>query len=56
VRSGELFVTSEKSEDVWKRRPGLVGRRERIAMMSSVLKQRDFARCQGDDGTLAVRL
>jgi large subunit ribosomal protein L17 len=44
-------VISEKSELVWKRRPGLVGLRERMAMIgTSVLEQLDLvARCQGDD-------
>ena len=42
--SGLVEVTSLKSELVWKRRPGLVGLRERMAMISSVLEQRDLAR------------
>ena len=35
--SGDVLVISEKSDDVWKRRPALVGLRERIAMMNSLL-------------------
>ena len=30
--SGLFFVTSEKSDDVWNRRPGLVGLRLRMAI------------------------
>src|SRR4051794_17826913 len=61
VFSGVDLVTSEKSGDVWKRRPALVGLRERIAMSvsspGSVLEQRDVvAGGQGDDGALGVGL
>src|SRR5690606_18787146 len=54
--SGLLLVISEKSETVWKRRPGLVGLRVRIPTVTSVLEQRDLARREGDDGVLDVRL
>src|SRR5262245_11989998 len=55
--SGVDLVISEKSGEVWKRRPGLVGLRERIAMAISVLEQRDVvAGSQGDDGPLRVGL
>src|SRR6476661_4155507 len=37
--SGVDLVTSEKSGDVWKRRPALVGLRERMAIGFSVLEQ-----------------
>src|SRR6478752_1047748 len=48
---------SLKSEVVWKRRPGLVGLRMRMAIVRSVLEQRDLvARRQGDDRPLGVGL
>src|SRR6266508_2406953 len=54
--SGRAFVISEKSETIWKRRPGLVGLRDRIPMVNSVLEQRDFTRRERDDGVLHVGL
>src|SRR4051812_3650633 len=54
--SGVDFVTSAKSEEVWNRRPALVGLRERIAMASSVLEQRDLTRGQRHDRPLRVGL
>src|SRR5829696_116595 len=55
--SGVDLVTSEKSGDVWKRRPALVGLRERMAIGISVLEQRDVvAGGQRDDGALGVGL
>src|SRR3954468_19673458 len=57
VFSGVDLVTSEKSGDVWKRRPALVGLRERIAIDLSVFEQRDVvAGGQGHDGALGVGL
>src|SRR5271154_3938527 len=57
--SGRSRVISAKSETVWKRRPALVGLRERSGMVgsrSSVLEQVDrLALVQGDDGPLGVR-
>src|SRR4051794_17757484 len=48
---------SLKSEVVWNRRPGLVGLRMRMAIVRSVLEQRDLVpRCQGDDRPLGVGL
>src|SRR5881275_740750 len=54
-RSGRSLVTSEKSETVWNRRPGLVGLRLRRGMVGSALEQVDpVALDEGDDGPLAV--
>src|SRR5579871_3912489 len=41
-RSGVRRVSSAKSETVWKRRPGLVGFRDRSAIRSSPLEQVDL--------------
>src|SRR5690606_22216086 len=56
VRSGRFLVISEKSDDVWKRRPGLVGLRERIPTADSAFEQRDRTRGERDDGVLHGRL
>src|SRR5271154_99038 len=57
--SGRSRGISAKSDTVWKRRPALVGLRERSAMVGpgpSVLEQVDrVTRCEGDDGPLGVR-
>src|SRR5450631_3778739 len=56
--SGRSRVTSEKSDTVWKRRPALVGLRERCGMVGSglsVLEEVDrVTLVQGDDGPLGV--
>src|SRR5205823_9696417 len=56
-RSGRSLVTSEKSETVWNRRPGLVGLRLRRGMTatSRTFEQIDaVVGVQGDDGALGV--
>src|SRR5262245_11064929 len=56
VFSGRAFVTSPKSDTLWKRRPALVGLRLRMAMASSALEQLDaVAGGDSDDGPLRVR-
>src|SRR5580693_571968 len=55
--SGRSRVISEKSETVWKRRPGLVGLRERsgMAMFRSALEQVDgVVGMERHDGALGV--
>src|SRR5580698_2423757 len=55
--SGRSRVISEKSETVWKRRPGLVGLRERsgIPIFRSAVEQVDgVVGVQRDDGSLDV--
>src|ERR1700691_2642973 len=56
--SGRSRVISEKSETVWKRRPGLVGLRERSAMgacLGSAIEEIDgVVGVEGDDGALGA--
>src|SRR5215475_4073988 len=59
VFSGFCLVTSEKSDDVWKRRPGLVGLRFRmgISFFPSASEDVDavLAGGEGDDRPLLAR-
>src|SRR3954447_21919727 len=54
-RSGSVFVISEKSETVWKRRPALVGLRLRRAMSGSLEEVDAVAGHQRHHGALGVR-
>src|SRR3954451_5251383 len=55
--SGRSFVISEKSETVWKRRPGLVGLRLRRGMSEPALEQLDaITGDESDERPLGVGL